>query len=603
MTTLNLTLEAVQAAYDNGQTPRQLMAAIREQAESLSDRAIFITLLSESEQAPFLDALQKLNRVECPLWGVPFVIKDNIDLAGISTTAACEAFSYTPTETAQVVQRLLAAGAIPVGKANLDQFATGLNGTRSPWGACRNSFDPDYVSGGSSAGSAVAVAMGLATFSLGTDTAGSGRIPACFNNLVGVKPTRGMLPVSGVVPACKTLDCVSIFCLHCDDANDILAIAEGLDDSDAFSRPSPVINNARHYGKQSGPLRLAVLADEDLRFFGDNEYLACYQSTLKQLSEDGVELITIDYTPFDETARLLYEGPWVSERYLATLPLIEQQPNAIFPAVRGIIEGGAKPKATELFRAQYRLQALQKVCHAQLESVDALLTPTAGRHFTIQEMLDEPVKRNSELGYYMNFVNLLDLAAVSAPTAMTSSGRPFGVTLSSVAFSDRRLLSIASRLQQLFKMPLGATNFPLPPMISEKDSSLAWMNIVVCGAHMQGMPLNHQLTERCGTFIMRGQTAPEYRLYALAESPVQRPALVKTSTGGVSIDVEVWKMPCTEFGSFLAGIAAPLGLGKVTLSDGNVHCGFIAEATAVEGAEDASAFGGWRAYLDRQTDA
>ena len=405
---LDLTLDGIKAHYASGLTPQQLMSELRSRAELANEHNIFIHLLSEEEMQPWIDGLMSMNPDKSVLWGVPFVLKDNIDLAGIPTTAACEAFTYVPTDTASVAKQLISMGALPVGKANLDQFATGLNGTRSPWGACKNSFDKRLVSGGSSAGSAVAVAMGLASFSLGTDTAGSGRVPACFNNLVGVKPTRGMLSTTGVVPACKSLDCVSIFALHCDDANDILAVAEGYDSSDAYSRVNAVSNAKGNYGCFNGQLTLGVIAPEQLQFFGDDEYAAVYQETIDKLIKSGVQVTEIDYEPFDEVARLLYEGPWVAERYLATLPLIEEQPEAVFPVVRNIISGGGKPTAAELFKAQYRLSELQKPCLAQLENIDALLTPTAGSLFSIEQMLEEPIKRNSELGYYMNFVNLLD---------------------------------------------------------------------------------------------------------------------------------------------------------------------------------------------------
>ena len=419
---INMTLAGVKACYASGLTPAQLMKEIRDKANKLDSYNIFIHLLSEDELAPYLEQLADMPPESTPLWGVPFVIKDNMDLAGIATTAACEDYSYVADSTAFVVQRLIDKGALPVGKANLDQFATGLNGTRSPWGACRNSFDPSLVSGGSSSGSAVSVAMGLATFSLGTDTAGSGRIPACFNNLVGVKPSRGLLSATGVVPACRSLDCVSIFALHCDDANVVLGAAEGFDQADGYSRSNPYDNCSHDYGRFDKALRLGVVASEQLKFFDDIAYQSAYEKTIETLQAAGVELIEIDYTPFDEVARLLYEGPWVSERYVATQPLIDNDPDALFPVVRDIIAGGATPTAAQLFKAQYRLQDLKQSCSEVLNTVDALLTPTAGKLFSIEQMLAEPVKRNSELGYYMNFVNLLDMAAVAVPSAFTSNG-------------------------------------------------------------------------------------------------------------------------------------------------------------------------------------
>ncbi|MFK7995794.1 MAG: allophanate hydrolase [Granulosicoccus sp.] len=596
--TYDMTLAGVKAQYASGVTPTELINRLRVEAQQYAGRNIFIHLLTEEELAPWISALMDKDPETTPLWGVPFVLKDNMDLAGIPTTAACEAFAYTPDTSAVVVQQLIDQGALPVGKANLDQFATGLNGTRSPYGPCGNSFDQTLVSGGSSAGSAVSVALGLATFSLGTDTAGSGRVPACFNNLVGVKPTRGLLSTSGVVPACRSLDCVSIFALHCDDANAVLAVAEGKDASDGYSRANPYDNREHTYGFFEGPLTLGVIPEHQLKFFGDSQYQKAYQTTIDKLGAAGMQLKEIDYTPFDEAARLLYEGPWVAERYVATLPLIEEQPEAIFPVVREIIEKGGKPTAAELFKAQYRLRDLVQLCSSQLEQVDALMTPTAGSLFSIEQMLAEPIRHNSELGYYMNYVNLLDLAALAVPTAFTDDGLPFGVTLSSAAFSDRRLLAVGNRIQQTFNLPLGTSDIRLPACSKTPVGRSDWTELVVCGAHMHGMPLNHQLTDRGARFVEKTQTSDYYSLYALTEGAIKRPALVRSDQGGAAIDVEVWCMPSADLGSFLTGIPAPLGLGTVVLSDGRSVCGFIAEACASDMGEDITHLGGWRRYCD-----
>ncbi|MFK7889846.1 MAG: allophanate hydrolase [Granulosicoccus sp.] len=592
----DLTLDGVRALYAAGTTPAELMNHLRERALQFSDHNVFIHLLSEEELAPLIESLMTMNPQGKALWGVPFVIKDNIDLANVVTTAACEAFAYTPVSSATVVKRLIDQGALPLGKANLDQFATGLNGTRSPYGACHNSFDPSLISGGSSAGSAVAVALGLATFSLGTDTAGSGRVPACFNNLVGVKPSRGLLSAHGVVPACRSLDCVSLFTLHCDDANTVLSVAEGFDESDSYSRSNPYDNKAHAYGRFDSSLTLGVIPPSQLRFFGDDEYQLQYHHTLAELEKDGIQLLELDYAPFDEAARLLYEGPWVAERYLATMPLIEERPEAIFPVVRDIVAQGAIPTAADLFRAQYRLSELAGRCRQQLARVDALLTPTAGRLFSIDEMLAEPARHNSELGYYMNFVNLLDMAALAVPTGFTTKGLPFGVTLSAAAFSDRRLLSIGNRIQATFSLPLGAQRFPAATLSETSVGRTDWMELVVCGAHLQGMPLNFQLTERGAVYQETTETSAQYRFYALEEGAVKRPALIRTDAGGAAVEVEVWRIPSVELGSFLKGIAPPLGLGKVTLADGRVVCGFIAEASAVSAGTDITPLGSWRRY-------
>lgn len=593
-----MTIDALRAVYtENILTPAAVMADIRQCSQQVAGYNIWIHLLSSAEQQPYLDALADKPMEECPLWGIPFAIKDNIDLAGIATTAGCEAFRYIPTVSAQVVQQLIDAGAIPVGKANLDQFATGLNGTRSPWGACKNAFDPHYISGGSSSGSAVSVALGLASFSLGTDTAGSGRVPACFNNLVGVKPSRGLLSASGLVPACRSLDCISIFALNSTDANQVLACAEGFDPTDAYSRVNPYDNQARHYGLRQGAIRMGIIPRDQLKFFGDQAYAQAYLNTLNTLAADGMELIEIDYRPFDEAARLLYEGPWVSERYLAIQSFIEAQPEALLPVIRTIVEPGGEPLAIDLFRAQYRLEALKKQCSRQLQSLDCLLTPTAGRLFTIEEMLAEPVLRNSELGYYTNFMNLLDLASVAVPSAFTGKGLPFGVTLVGAAFSDRSLLSIANRIQQVCPLPRGLEERPMSLPTANPVGNLQSIEVAVCGAHLEGLALNWQLQERGGVLLETTCTAQAYRMYALPGGPPFRPGLIRDIDQGSKIAVEVWTLPAKEFGSFVANIPAPLGIGKLELADGRWVSGFICEPCGIEAAEEISHLGDWRRYL------
>lgn len=592
------TLAALRKAYAEGSlTPRQLVADLRRRASDYREYNLWIYQLSEAELQPYLDALADKNPATTPLWGVPFAIKDNIDLAGVPTTAACPAFSYVPTVSASVVQRLIDAGAIPLGKTNLDQFATGLNGTRSPYGACRNAFAPDYISGGSSSGAAVAVALGLAVFSLGTDTAGSGRVPAAFNNLVGVKPTRGLISTQGLVPACQSLDCISLFALTCDDANQLLACSEGEDGPAGESGFNPFENQPGRYGLHQGALTLGVIDPAYITFFGDAAYAAAYDQTLNALAAQGVRLQTIDYQPFAAAARLLYEGPWVAERYLATRPLIELEPDALLPVIRQIIAPGGTLRATDLFRAQYQLAALRKQCDQQLDQVDALLTPTAGRCFTRQEMQQEPVFYNSQLGYYTNFMNLLDMAAVALPAGFTAQGLPFGVTLAGKAFSDRALLSVANRLQQHFGLTLGASAWPLPASSAAPVGNTQRIQLVVCGAHLQGLPLNWQLTQRQGRLEAITTTAPNYRLYALAGGPPSRPGLIRDDANGSAIDVEVWSLPSDQLGSFVANIPQPLGIGKLQLADGRWLSGFICEGYGIAGARDITDYGGWRAYL------
>lgn len=602
LSTLDMSVSGVQAAYAaNAFTPTQLFAALLDRANDFDDHNIWIHRLSLEELEPYLSKLQTLSPASSPLWGVPFAVKDNIDLVGVDTTAGCEAFAYPAQQNAFVVQQLIDAGAIPIGKTNLDQFATGLNGTRSPYGACKNSFNAEYISGGSSSGSAVAVALGLASFSLGSDTAGSGRVPACFNNLIGVKPSLGLLSSSGMVPACRSLDTISIFTLNADDANTVLGVAEGYDATDGYSRDNPFANQSRHYGLHQDSLTLGVIARDQLEFFGDADYAAAYQATLAKLTEGGFQFKELDYAPFKEAANLLYEGPWVSERYLATQPLIDQQPEALFPVVKDIIIGGRTPKATELFKAQYALKQLRTRCLAQLAGLDGLLTPSAPRLFTIGEMLQEPILRNSQLGQYTNFMNLLDMSAVAVPTAFTDKALPFGVTLSADRFNDRRLLSIANRIQQLIAMPVGALAKKNAELTKQPYINTETVDVLVCGAHLSGLPLNWQLVERGGTLKERTQSAAAYQLFALSDG--LRPAMIRNEERGTSIEVEIWSLPAKEFGSFVAGIPAPLGIGKVEVADGRWVSGFICEKSGIADARDISEHGGWRAWLEQRTTA
>ena len=593
----SMTIASLKEAYQSGElTPRKVLEDIHQRSELHSEHNIWIHLLTTEELEPYLTALESKDSA-LPLWGIPFAIKDNIDLAGVPTTAACPEFAFTPESSATVVQQLIDAGAIPVGKTNLDQFATGLNGTRSPYGACKNSFNAEHVSGGSSAGSAVAVGLGLASFSLGTDTAGSGRVPACFNNLVGVKPSIGLLSATGMLPACRSLDCMTIFAYDSDDANQVLTVAEGFDPTDGYSRENPFPNQSRAYGERGGQLKIGIVPEEQLNFFGDEAYAQAYKDTLEQLNSEEIEFVEIDYKPFDEAARLLYEGPWVSERYIATQPMIDENPEAIFPVVREIIAPGGEPRATELFKAQYRLKALKQICDQQMKTVDCLLTPTAGRCFTIEEMLAEPILRNSQLGYYTNYMNLLDMSSVAIPTQIAGNGQPFGVTLVGPAFADRALLSISKRFEKVFKLNIGASDIAKVETQAANVVSPDTIDVLVCGAHLTGFPLNWQLVERGATLKAETKTAPVYKMYALAGGPPFRPGLILDETEGAAIEVEIWSMPASQFGSFVNGIPAPLGIGKVKLADGPFVSGFICEPYGIEGAEDITSLGGWRAYM------
>ncbi|MCG4451701.1 allophanate hydrolase [Pseudomonas sp. MMS21-TM103] len=592
----DLRLGALKAAYQNGSTtPRQLIAALREQAATLNPEFhLFIHLLTAEELEPYLAALDGKTPAELPLYGVPFAIKDNIDLAGIPTTAACPAFAYTPERSATLVEQLLALGAVPLGKTNLDQFATGLNGTRSPYGECRNSVHPAYPSGGSSAGSSLAVALGLASFALGTDTAGSGRVPAALNNLIGLKATKGLLSTAGVVPACRTLDCVTYFTASAAEASQLLALTASLDPRDAYSRSNPQWNDGSAFGSPRPGFRFGV--PNQLEFLGCAESPALFAATVEQLKALGGEAIEIDFAPFLEAARLLYEGPWVAERYSVAGELIEAQPDAVLPVIKAVLEKAPGTTAVQLFRAQYRLQALKAICDRIMGDLDCVLTPAYPRPVTLAELHAEPVKRNSDLGYYTNFMNMLDYAAVAVPAGFMANGLPWGVTLFGRAFTDQYLLSLADGLQRQHQLPL-ASERALAPNAPSSAARNDRARLVVCGAHLDGLPLNWQLRQRGATLVQATQSSPDYQLYALAGGPPFRPGMLRVAEGGVAIAVEVWELPSSELGSFLTGIPAPLGLGKVQLADGQWLSGFICEPYGLQGAEDISHFGGWRAYM------
>lgn len=541
-------------------------------------------------RAAALDALTPAARG--PLHGVPFAVKDNLDVAGLPTTAACPDFAYVPAQTAPAVQRLQDAGALLVGKTNMDQFATGLSGSRTPHGAPANAFDAAYICGGSSSGSALALAHGLVSFALGTDTAGSGRVPAALGNLIGLKPSRGLVSSRGVLPACRSLDCVSVFALTSTDAAAVLDVIAGFDAEDPFARADwPTVPAA-------GPgFRFGVPRPEQLDFDGDDAGAAAFARTVAALERHGGTAVTIDYAPFHEAARLLYEGPWLTERRLAVGDFLDRRPDAVLPVVREIIAGADRYTAADVFAADYRLRALRRAIEPLWRDLDCLLTPTIARPYTRAAVLADPIALNSRLGHYTNHMNLLDLCAVAVPAGFLPSGLPLGVTLQAPAGHDRALLALADRLHRALNITVGAAGLPLahtPPF--DAGGSAETLDLAVCGGHMQGLPLNHELTTRGARLIERTHTAPGYRLYALAGFNPPRPGLVRDPGGG-TIEVEVWRLPLAEVGGFLAGVPAPLAIGTLELADGRAVKGFLCEPAALAGAQDITAHGGWRAWL------
>jgi allophanate hydrolase len=583
-----------QAYIDRVLTPTGLVERLWQRLEHIPNNGVWISRLSREDLIGYAAALEHQNPDELPLYGIPFAVKDNIDLAGLETTAACPTFAYCPEKSAFVVQRLIAAGAIPIGKTNLDQFATGLVGTRSPYGVCRNAFDVDYIAGGSSSGSAVAVAKGLVSFALGTDTAGSGRVPAAFNNLVGVKPSRGLLSASGVVPACQSLDCVSIFALSGRDAERVLQVAQAYDRLDPYARPD---NPRPSWPGFPDTFRFGVPKSEQLTFFGDQGAESLFHQAVDELVELGGQAVTIDFEPFLEAAKLLYEGPWVAERYGVVRKLLERDPNALWPVTREIIAPGADLSMADAWKALHRLQILKRQADILWKQADVLLTPTTGTIYRIDQVEAEPIKRNSELGYYTNFMNLLDLSAIALPAGFRANGLPFGITLCAPAFSDRLLLALARRRETSRPHTLGTSKQHLTSFETEISYARPeFTQVAVCGAHLSGMPLNHLLTGRGGRLIRTARTQPFYRLYALPDS--RRPGLVR-DVDGASIEVEVWALPTTAYGEFVSEISAPLGIGWIELNDGSRVQGFLCEAYASKEARDITVFNSWRAYLAR----
>ncbi|MCY0385998.1 allophanate hydrolase [Robbsia sp. Bb-Pol-6] len=599
------TLHDWRAAYANGAQPRDLLRALL--ASLPENDSSWISLIDEAA----LDA--QLARLDerlagrapsvLPLYGVPFAAKDNIDVMGLTTTAGCPAFAYAPSRDATLIQRLSDAGAIVVGKTNLDQFATGLNGTRTPYGVPVNTFDPAYVSGGSSSGSATVVARGLVPFSLGTDTAGSGRVPAGLNNIVGLKPTRGALSGRGVVPACRTLDCVSIFATSMEDAAEVYAIAAGFDAEDGLSRAAPMPVLAARL-----PERPRLGIPDAPEFFGDALAADAFRQALAALEASGAQLVPLDFAILEQVSALLYDGPWVAERYAAIRQFAESHPDAIDPVVREVIFKARQFSAADAFDGVYRLADLKRQADALLGSVDALVVPTAPTHYTIAAMQAEPILLNSRLGTYTNYVNLLDWSAVSVPASLRPDGLPFGITLIGGTWREGALAHYAARFHAGTGLPRGATGLPLPATDTQSafeqarlaaEEARATIRVAVVGAHLRGMPLNHELTSRDARFVEETTTAAHYRLFALANTTPPKPGLLRVAPAetGAPIVVELWDVPGTAFGGFVAGVPAPLGIGTLTLADGRQVKGFICEPADLPAATDVTAFGGWRAYI------
>ncbi len=580
---MRLDIAGLRELYQSGGAkPSDVVAAIYDKIQAQPLNPVWISVVPRETALARARAIESESSARKPLYGVPFAIKDNIDLAGLPTTAGCPAYAYAPEKSATVVQNLMNAGALPIGKTNLDQFATGLVGTRSPHGACSSVYDERYISGGSSSGSAVAVASKLASFSLGTDTAGSGRVPAAFNNLVGLKPTRGLFSTAGVVPACRTLDCVSVFTQNSGDALAVWQAARGVDADDPYSRGIRTGSDAAPW--LGGPFRFGVPAQSQLEFFGDDDAEELFQRAVQRLEAMGGEKVIIDFSPFRAAAELLYSGPWVAERLAAIQPFLDARGEEMNPVVREIISGARTYTAVKAFQSQYRLEVLRAKSMAEWAKMDVLLLPTTGTTYTIEEVERDPIKLNSNLGYYTNFVNLLDLSAVAVPAGFRPNGLPFGVTLMGPAFVDEALLRLGAAF---CKHPMPAV--PTPP---------GCIAVAVVGAHLFGQPLNSQLLERGARLIKSTKTAPGYRLFELPGQKPMKPGLLREpGFAGPGIEVEVWAVPEQYFGSFVGLVPPPLGIGTAELESGELVKSFVCEPFALSGAKEITHFGGWRNYL------
>ena len=593
-------IHSLSTAYASDQlTPEAVVNQAYDRIEAEGLHPVWISLVPRESALARVKELSGRTQAELPLYGIPFAVKDNIDVAGLPTTAACPAYAYTPEQSATVVERLEAAGAILIGKTNMDQFATGLVGTRTPYGACSSVFGKQYISGGSSAGSAVAVAAGLVSFSLGTDTAGSGRVPAMFNNLVGLKPTRGAVSTHGVVPACRSLDCISVFAETAGDAAAVLRVARAYDERDDFSRVTPIGGGASPWAATAS-FRFGVPKLSTLEWFGDDHNPALYEAAIAKLKELGGEAVEIDITPFLETAQLLYKGPWVAERYVAIKPFLEEHSQEMDATVAQIILGATKYSAADTFAASYRLAELKRKTQPTWQTIDVMLLPTAPRTYSHDEIAIAPVERNSHLGQYTNFVNLLDLSAVAVPAGFRPDGLPFGVSLIGAAFADDALLLLADRLQRGLVTTLGGSQRKLAetPMLAAMTTPPGCLLMAVVGAHLTGQPLNWQLTQRQGRLVRTYHTHPDYKFYALKDTMPPKPGLVHVpGFEGPGIEVEIWALPEETVGSFVDGVPPPLAIGTLQLEDGTMVKGFLAEPVALEGSREITQFGGWRKYL------
>jgi allophanate hydrolase len=593
----SLDLRTLQSAYASGELdPERLIEALYQRIahpdHQRRDPNVWIHLVPKEEALARARALGPYTKdARLPLWGVPFAVKDNIDVAGLPTTAACPDFAYVPERSSPAVERLLAAGALCLGKTNLDQFATGLVGTRSPYGACRNVFNSEYLSGGSSSGSAVAVAAGHVSFALATDTAGSGRVPAALNNVVGLKPSRGLLSTEGMLAACRSLDCMSVMALGCEDAARVRELMQ-----DAGS-PLARIQNA------PPRFRFGTPRASQLEFFGDTEAEQRYHDALDALREIGGSPVEIDWSPFAAIGDLLYGGPWLAERVIAVGDFIRQHPNACLPNTRNIIMAGERYSAADAFRAFYHLDELRAQAERVWNEIEVLVVPTTPTIYKVGEDERDPRLYNDRLGIYTRFANFLSYPTLALPAGFKANGLPFGITLVMPRGKDRELDAFGLAFERKVDVGAGRARSAMPrsDRASQRPpAELSYVRLAVVGAHLRGLPLNYQLIEAGARFVKQTRTAAAYKLFVLAGTKPLKPGLLRVSAGGAPIEVELWDVPSTTFGGFVDAIPAPLGIGNLQCEDGQTVKGFVCESYALEGAQDITAHGGFRAYLATQ---
>jgi allophanate hydrolase len=595
---LSLDLGTLAHAYEAGSlTPLDVIDCVYARLTSTAHDGVFIHEVSYADaRAAAEDVIARKQRGErMRLYGVPFAVKDNIDVADMPTTAACPAFEYRARASASVVLRLIAEGAIVIGKTNLDQFATGLVGVRSPYGIPENPFDAKVVPGGSSSGSAVAVSRGFCSFALGTDTAGSGRVPAAFNNLVGLKPTRGMLSTHGVVPACRSLDCVSVFALTVDDASEIAHACAGFDAADPYARNEADAWDP-HPALPPSSFRFAVPMDAQLAL-DDEGSRSLFASALQAAAAVGGKATPLDFSVFAATAALLYDGPFVAERLEASAALFERDPDALHPVIREILISAKRFSALDASRGYAELARLRRLADGLLRDIDCLIVPSAPLLPHVDDVLDDPLRINSRLGTYTNFVNLLDMCALAIPAGFRADGLPFGITLIAKRGRDAWLSSLGKALHEARSTTLGALGHALPTTAAHTRLSEDTALLAVVGAHLAGEPLNHQLLDLGAKLVSLTRTRDCYRLFALPTQPA-KPGLVRANEGeaGHAIEVEVYALSHAALWEFMRLVNAPLCIGRVELADGSLVHGFLCEPSAAQGQREISAFGGWRTF-------